>query len=234
MMKVWQKYRRYLFSGEWHIHTNFTDGENSVSEYAEQAVELGIPLLAFTEHVRLELKYNFDELLNEIEIAGRKFPQLIILSGCEAKVLPDGTLDCSREILDKVDYKLFAFHSFPVDIGAYLFALDKVINEYPVDVWAHPGLFFKKHKKLALGDNELQRIFEILNKNNVLLEISFKHSLPVAGWITKYLEVTNNQPIVFGGDIHTVSELKLSFKIKNKWQETSLLSRLSQGRLSLS
>lgn len=224
----------YLSSGEWHIHTNFTDGKSSVLEYAERAVELGIPLLAFTEHVRLELEYNFDELLNEIEVARGNFPQLIILSGCEAKVLPDGTLDCSREILDKVDYKLFAFHSFPDDVKIYLSAFNKVISEYPVDAWAHPGLFLKKNKKLVLGDNELQRIFEILNKNNVLLEINFKHNLPVTGWITKYLEVTNNQPVVFGGDIHTVSELELSLKIKNEWQETSLLSRLSRGRLSSS
>ena len=233
-MKAWQKYRGYLSNGQWHVHTTFTDGKNSVSEYAERAVELGIPLLAFTEHVRLELTYNFNQFLNEIEIARKKFPQLIILSGCEAKVLPDGTLDCSREILDKVDYKLFAFHSFPGDIGVYLFALHKIINKYPIDAWAHPGLFFKKHKNLVLSDDKLRKVFEGLGNNKILLEISFKYNLPTMDWITKYLDVTNNQPVVFGGDIHTANELKLSLDIKNKWLETSFLSRLSQGRLSLS
>lgn len=206
-MKVWQKYRDYLSDGEWHIHTKFTNGENSVLEYAERAVELEIPLLAITEHVRLELEYNFDELLNEIEVARNNFPQLIILSGCEAKVLPDGTLDCSREILDKVDYRLFAFHSFPDNIETYLFALNKVIDEWPADAWAHPGLFFKKHKELTIGDDELQQVFKGLNKNEILLEVNSRYNLPDRDWITKYFIATENSPLVFGGDIHSSWEL---------------------------
>lgn len=206
-MKIWQKYQDYLSSGEWHIHTSFTDGENSVLEYAERAVQLGIPLLAFTEHVRLELQYNFDDFSGEIEIARRKFPQLVILSGCEAKVLPDGTLDCSREILDKVDYRLFAFHSFPNNIETYMFALRKVVNELPVDAWAHPGLFFKKHRSLVLGNDELQHIFEELNKNDILLEKNSKYGLPTSDWLEIYFRVAGNKPLVSGGDIHSIYEL---------------------------
>jgi DNA polymerase (family 10)/putative hydrolase len=206
-MKIWQKYQEYLSSGEWHIHTSFTDGKNSVLEYAERAVQLGIPLLAFPEHVRLELQYNFDDFLGEIEIARRKFPQLVILSGCEAKVLPDGTLDCSREILDKVEYRLFAFHSFPDNIETYMFALRKVVNELPVDAWAHPGLFFKKHRSLVLGNDALQSIFEELNKNDILLEENSKYGLPTSDWLEIYFGVTGNKPLVSGGDIHSIYEL---------------------------
>jgi DNA polymerase (family 10)/putative hydrolase len=85
-MKTWKKYVDYLLEGEWHIHTNYTDGKNTVFEYCEKAVEIGIPLLAFTEHVRKELTYDFNQFLNEIEEAREEF-DLIILSGCEAKVL---------------------------------------------------------------------------------------------------------------------------------------------------
>jgi len=206
-MKTWQKYQDYLSSGQWHIHTNFTDGKNTVLEYSKRAVELGIPLLAFTEHVRLELEYDFRTLLNEIENARRKFPHLIILSGCEAKVLPDGTLDCSAEILNKVDYKLFCFHSFPGDVEKYLSALKRVIREYPVDAWAHPGLFFKKNKNLMLSDNQLQQVFEALNSNNILLEKNARYSLPSEDWIRKYLTISNGNPFVFGRDIHSVNDL---------------------------
>lgn len=221
MRRIRQRYRDYFFSGEWHIHTNFTDGKNSVCEYAERAVELGIPLLAFTEHVRVELEYDFGELLDEIEKAREKFPQLEILSGCEAKVLPDGTLDCSKEILERSDWRLFAFHTFPASIEKYLFAIDKVVNEYPVDAWAHPGLFFKKHTNLALSGDQLRQIFEGLVKNAVLLEVNLRYGLPESGWLEKYLTIAGDEAVIFGGDIHSVDELGLSLTTKENWRSSS-------------
>ena len=47
-MKTWKKYIDYLLVGEWHIHTSYTDGKNSVFEYCEKAIEVDIPLLALT------------------------------------------------------------------------------------------------------------------------------------------------------------------------------------------
>ncbi len=206
-MKIWRAFRQYLSTGQWHVHTNFTDGENSVLEYAESAVSLNVPLLAFPEHVRTELDYSFEQLLYEIERARAAFPQLIILSGCEAKVLPDGTLDCRPEILEKVDYRLFAFHAFPSEVETYLYALNKVLNEAPVDAWAHPGLFFEKHKDLHLDDDELRRIFQVLEQKEILLEDNFKYKLPNKKWIMKYIETTKNNLFISGGDIHSVAEL---------------------------
>ena len=218
-MEIYKKYKQYLFSGEWHIHTNFTDGNNNVLEYAELAAKLGIPLLAFTEHVRLNIDYDFNELLKDIEIARKRFPELIILSGIEAKVLPDGQLDCPIEILEKVDYKLFAFHSFPEDLEKYVFSIKKIITNYNIDAWAHPGLFFKKHSNLELLDKELNQIFKLMNEKDVLLEINFKYNLPKIDWIAKYLKVTKDNSVVFGGDVHSIEDLYLSWKIKTEFQK---------------
>ena len=217
-MKIWQKYQKQLFDGEWHIHTCFTDGKNSVLEYSELASDLGIPLLAFTEHVRLNLRYNFHELLREIEVAKQKYPQLIILSGCEAKVLPSGQLDCPNEIFEKVDYKLFSFHSFPKDLNKYFFSIKNILINYKVDAWAHPGLFFKKYSTLKLPDKELNQIFKLMNKREVLLEINFKYSMPIIDWIKEYLKVTKNHYTLFGADVHSVEDLYLSWKIKQEFQ----------------
>ena len=72
---------------------------------------MNVPLLAFTEHVRKNLDYDFNDLLDDIEKAREEF-DLIILSGVEAKVLADGDLDVEDWILKEVDYSIFAFHSF--------------------------------------------------------------------------------------------------------------------------
>ncbi|MBA7551972.1 phosphatase YcdX [subsurface metagenome] len=231
-MKIWRKYQDYLFNGEWHIHTNFTDGTGSIAEYSEKAVELGIPLLAFTEHVRKELNYDFRQFLNEINIARRNFPSLIILSGCEAKVLPDGKLNCPSHILEKVDYKLFAFHSFPVNIEKYILSIKNVINNYDIDTWAHPGLFLKKNPNLTMPENELNNIFKIMSLNKISLEINLKYNLPQIDWIKKYKSISQDGLLIFGGDIHSIEDLYISWQIKQnlqkKWNNLNTKERDSQ------
>ena len=89
------KYANYLYTGQWHIHTNYTDGDNSVDNYCRQAIASKIPLVVFSEHVRRNLNYDFHSWLSEIKQARRKYTGLIILSGCEVKVLETGELDVS-------------------------------------------------------------------------------------------------------------------------------------------
>ena len=68
-MKVYEKYTNYLLKGEWHIHTSWTDGNNTIFDYCEKAIQEGIPLVAFTEHVSKSPDYDFRLFLNEIEKA---------------------------------------------------------------------------------------------------------------------------------------------------------------------
>jgi len=220
-MKIWRKYQNYLFDGEWHVHTNFTDGANSISEYAGKAVELGIPLLAFTEHVRKELDYDFGQFLNEINIARKKFPTLIILSGCEGKVLSDGTLDCREGILEKVDYRVFAVHSFPGNLDKYFTVLENVLINNNLDAWVHPGLFFKKHSDVLMPGEKLSKLFRLMKKAGILLEVNLRYKLPGIDWLTKYTRETINHPVVFGGDVHSVEDLCLSWKIKYDFKKHS-------------
>lgn len=204
-MKTWEKYKKYLLKGEWHIHTNYTDGKNSIFEYCENANELGIPLIAFTEHVRKNLDYDFNEFLEDIEKARKEFPEIVILSGCEAKVLPSGELNTSEKNLRKVDFPAFAFHSFPVDLDLYLRRVKTVIKNKFVNAWSHPGLFLKKHE-LTIGEKDLTDILGLMKKKNVLLEMNRKYGLPPKYW-NSLIEKTNVYR-VRGDDIHSISEMR--------------------------
>ena len=205
-MKAWQKYSDYCFSGEWHIHTNYTDGQNSVAEYAEAASRLGIPLLAFTEHIRKQRNYSFEHFMQDIEQARARHPDLIILSGCEAKVLPDGSLDCETDLLKSLDLVLFAFHSFPEDKNLYLSALEQVIQSDLCDVWAHPGLFLKRHPKIFLSPQELKHILMLMARHHVVMEINKKYDLPGRDWISLYKEL-HAGCVLRGSDVHRVEDL---------------------------
>jgi len=206
-MKTWRRYEEYLLTGEWHVHTNYTDGRNSVFEICERARELGIPLLAFTEHVRRELTYDFNDFLSDIDRARGEFPELIILSGVEAKVLPDCGLDVEDEVIKQVDYPIFAFHSFPRNKELYVRCLKKAIKNRYVNAWAHPGLFLRK-TGFSLTVDELEEIFNLMRKHDVLLEINRRYGLPEKEWANIASEM--GVKIVRGGDVHRVEDLKRS------------------------
>jgi putative hydrolase len=209
MFKNWTKYSGYLLSGEWHIHTSWTDGDNSVFEYCEKAVKEGIPLLAFTEHVRRTLDYDFGQFLSEIEQVRARY-NLIVLSGCEAKVLPGGKLDVEECVLKEVDYPIFAFHSFPSDIDQYLESLKVVLSNRYINAWAHPGYFLSR-QGLELPDKDLIEIFDRSSRHNILLEVNRKYNLPPPRWfdLAKSLGIR----LVRGSDIHNVNKMNRNYMV---------------------
>ena len=71
--KKWQRYSRYLGTGDWHCHTRYTDGRNTVMEMCTQAQKNGLELIAFTEHVRRSLSYDFSKLEADVKKARKKF-----------------------------------------------------------------------------------------------------------------------------------------------------------------
>jgi putative hydrolase len=203
-MKIWRKYRKFLLSGEWHIHTCYTDGRNSVSDYCKRASDLGIPLVAFTEHVTKNLDYNFDAFIEEIERARDQF-DLIILSGCEAKVLPDGNLDVSEEILTRVDYPVFSYHSFPSDSDLYLQTLLNVLNNKYVNSWAHPGALMDI-RGIHISDENLGDVFQCMKQNDILLERNQKYGVPNSSWMA--MADTYKICLVRGSDCHGIEEMR--------------------------
>lgn len=205
-MKIWEKYSDYLLKGEWHIHTNYTDGKNTVYEYCQKAVEVGIPLVAFTEHVRKQLSYDFSAFLDDVDKAREHF-DLIVLSGCEAKVLPNGEIDVDDSILKDVDYPIFAFHSFPNSIDTYLDSLRSVLKNKQLNTWAHPCAFLEK-KGLEIPHEQIIEILNTMKRRKVLLEINHKHGVPSLKWhdLAKMYGVC----LVKGSDVHNVESIRHS------------------------
>jgi putative hydrolase len=201
-MKSWKRYINYLSSAQWHIHTRYSDGRNDIPDYCLRALEIGIPLLAFTEHVRKDLSYDFSSFLEDIEAARGEF-DLMILSGCEAKVLPSGELDVDEQILRAVDYPVFSFHSFPDDLELYVKCLKSALMNPYVNAWAHPGTL--SSRKIDLPEGELVEIFRLMREKEVLLEINRKYDLPKERWV----EMAKRCGVrtVKGSDVHCIDDL---------------------------
>lgn len=203
-MKRWEAYRNDLLAGDWQVHTIWSDGKNSITDYCVEAKRKGLRLIAFTEHVRRELRYNFGDYMREVEAARRQFPDLILLAGCEAKVLNRrGDLDASPDVLEKADLVLGAFHSF-TEQGSYIEALEAMLHNPWVDSWAHPTLYAHK-RGVTITDEQEDRLIRLCIEQQVLVEFNGKYGLPRPAMREKVKAL--GAPYVYGSDAHSVVEL---------------------------
>jgi putative hydrolase len=203
-MKRWERFEGFLTRGDWHVHTNYVEGENSVLEMCEQAEKNGLQLIAFTEHVRRELSYDFNNFVKEIGEARKKFPSLKILTGCEAKILVDGDIDVSDDVLKLCDVVIAGFHGFYHGKEEHMQALEKALKNPEVDIWGHPATMFRNCK---LERKEMEDIIKLCIRNNVLIE---KSLLPKYEPPPGFLELVEKigAKTVIGSDAHSVWELR--------------------------
>jgi DNA polymerase (family 10)/putative hydrolase len=166
--------------------------------------------MAFTEHVRRDLTYNWDDFTKEIESARREYSDLIILTGCEAKVLEGGHLDVSENVTKKCDIVLMAFHSFPNSKRKYIAALNKALCNPRVDIWTHPSLSPNSARtnqgSLKLSYEEFLTATDLAKKNDVLLEINRKYKVPSQ----RLVKTAEKRGVKFvrGSDVHSLRELR--------------------------
>ncbi len=204
-MKNWERYRDCLETGDFHVHTSYTDGSNSVKEMCEQAIQNGLRLICFSEHVRRVLFYNHDGFLSDIQEARQLYPRLKILAGCEAKVLDSsGSLDVSRDVLEKVEIVIASFHDFPAaPKDGLIRTLFSALKHPRIDIWGHPATFFK------LADFTTADYHSIIREcimRHVLIEDSLKYPSPPS-----FLDACRElgATLVTDSDAHCIEDLKL-------------------------
>jgi putative hydrolase len=168
-MKRWERFSDFLENGDWHVHTDYTDGRNTVFEMCEQAGKNGLKLIGFAEHVRKKMNYDFSSLVNDVEKARGRFPGIRMFVGCEAKVLPGGNIDVSEDVLKMCEMVVASFHGFPPVKEEQMNALRKMLINPEVDIWGHPATFLRN---CDLSRNEMKDIVGLCIRNKMLVEIN--------------------------------------------------------------
>ncbi len=103
--------------GDFHSHTNETDGENTLGEMAEAARKFGLEYLAVTDHSKSLTVANgmTDKRLfariDEVRKLNKKLKGFTLLVGSEVDILADGSLDYSDDVLKELDFVVASVHS---------------------------------------------------------------------------------------------------------------------------
>ena len=203
--------------GDLHMHTNDSDGQNTLEEMAAAAEKNKLEYIAITNHTKsLKVANGLDEkrfraLFHKIDLLNDKSNGIRILKGGEVDILKDGSLDLNRSVLDEMDVIIGAVHSgFRMDRKTMTGRIIKAI-ESGINILAHPtGRLINKRMPY---DIDLEEISEACEKNNVALEInSFPDRLDL-----------NDSNILLA------SKYKLMFSIDTDAHETEHLKFLKYG-----
>jgi DNA polymerase (family 10) len=102
--------------GVFHLHTNWSDGKNTLEEMVEKALELGLEYLGVSDHSKTAFYANGLEVnelkkqKEEIAKVQKKYPQIKIFHGIESDILNDGSLDYEEKDLEQFDFVIASIH----------------------------------------------------------------------------------------------------------------------------
>ena len=212
-----------------HLHSNFSDGKNTIEEMTRKSVELGYKHIAFTDHVWRTTDW-LDRYVAEIDRIRAKYTSVKIHSGVEAKVLNlKGDVDAQEFFFEKVDLVLAAFHRIPDGKGGFLSRAEVLSDKYvALNLWyqafmgvlenknvhiiAHPTAALKRYG-IDLPLEMKRNVARKAERCRKALEVNIRYQVPDDEFLAVLLE--KKVPLSFGSDSHNTRELEESKA--NKW-----------------
>ena len=186
---------------DYHVHSNYNDHspqELTIEKVTRYGEEINLNTLAFTEHVRKTSEW-IPKYLEEIDRMISSGSKMTIISGFEAKILKDGTVDFPPEY---EDYFLIAsFHTKFYDKHLWLSALKSAISLPFVNVIGH----LAPEESFDLTDNELIELSQLLKRNDKTVEINAKYARPPMKWLRVFNE--NKVNLHLGSDAHSLTDV---------------------------
>jgi DNA polymerase (family 10) len=168
---------RQDIKGDLHCHSNWNGGSNTISEMAAAGQKMGYEYLGISDHTKfLKIEHGLDEkkLLRQkkaIDSLNKKFKNFRILHGCEANILPDGSIDIKDEVLEKLDFVIAGVHSnMKMEKERMTERIIKAMKNPNVDIISHPtGRILKKRDEYQI---DFDKILKAAKEYGVILEIN--------------------------------------------------------------
>jgi DNA polymerase (family 10) len=199
--------------GVLHVHSTWSDGQNTIREMAEACVMRGFTYLGLTDHSKtaayagglneedLRRQHEEIDLLNK-EYAGR----IRILKGTECDILRDGSLDFTDDVLATLDFVVASIHSlFNLSPEEQTQRMLRAISNRYVDIIGHPtGRILLGREGYAL---DLDAVIDAAAEHGVCIEINAHPSRLDLDW--RYLHRARDKgiKIPIDPDAHVISGL---------------------------
>ncbi len=179
--------------GDFHCHTEWDGGANTIKEMAWAAIKTGYEYIGIADHtkfLKIERGLNEQQLARqrrEIDRLNSKFETLSpkqiqnpkskiqnkfrILQGCEANILNDGSIDIKDEALKKLDYVIAGVHSnLKMDRKQMTERIITAMKNPHINIIAHPtGRIINKREECEI---DFDKILRAAKETKTILEIN--------------------------------------------------------------
>jgi DNA polymerase (family X) len=164
--------------GDLQMHTDYSDGNNTILEMAQTAKKLGHEYICITDHVgeTFKIANSMDEKRvkkqrKEINVLNKKLKDFTILQGGEVNIKSDGSMDMKNSVLKDLDIVLASIHSgFKNDKEKITNRIIKAMENEHVDIIAHPSARLINQRPAI--EWHFDKILEKAKQTNTIMEIN--------------------------------------------------------------
>jgi DNA polymerase (family X) len=162
--------------GDLHMHSVWSDGRDTIEAMVRTCRSLGYEYIAITDHSpssAASRNLTLDGIAgqaDEIAALRERYPDIVILHGCEADILPDGRLDFADRVLERFDIVLASLHERAGQDN------DQLMTRYVAAV-RHPLVAMITHPTNRLVpsragyDLDYEQLFALAAETGTLVEI---------------------------------------------------------------
>ncbi|MBA7648532.1 DNA polymerase/3'-5' exonuclease PolX [subsurface metagenome] len=198
--------------GDLHVHTNWSDGHDSIEAMALAARDLGYQYLGIADHSGGRgIAHGLDaerlkQQISEIKELNRRISGIHIFCGMEVDIRADGSLDLPEELLAELDIVTAAVHS-SLNQGQEQMTrrIITAIENPNVDVLAHPTSRLLPDREPVAVD--MEAIFRAAARTNTVLEINAMPSRLDLKDIHAYRARELGVKLVINTDAHSTEHL---------------------------
>lgn len=198
--------------GDLHLHSNWSDGNNSIQEIADEARKLGYEYIAVCDHSKSRANaggLSENQLLRrmeKIEKINNRYDDFQIFAGTECDIKANASLDYNSNILEKMDIVIAAIHSgLDEDRKTITKRIVKALENEHVDILAHPT--GRRLKERAGYDVDMDKVFETVKANNKTLEINGSPSRLDLNDINAKKAKDMGIPLIVNTDAHRIHDM---------------------------
>jgi DNA polymerase (family 10) len=163
--------------GTFHVHTEFSDGIDSIEKIVQMAKRLEFTYIGISDHsksayyaggLKIEDLYRQWEIIDTLNARETDFH---IFKGIESDILPDGSLDYDADILERFDFVIGSIHSsFHLKKDEQEGRIIKAMNNTYMTILGHPT------GRLLLSregyDIDMRTIIDVAAQTGTIIELN--------------------------------------------------------------
>ena len=195
-----------------HIHSDRSDGQNTLETMVRACRSRGYAYCAITEHSKsLAMTQGFDgtrvrKSVAEIAAVRRQVPGIEVLHGLEVDILAEGALDLDDEALELLDWVIVSLHSrLDQPREAITARVLKALDHPAVCAMGHPSARLIGTRPAA--ELDFERVFERAAALGVAMEINAQPDRMDLSDLNARLARDRGVRFVIDTDAHSVNQL---------------------------